>query len=151
MTDNEKSIRQALANGPTPGPWINAKPLYGSRQLDDDELQEWYASDNTIYQTENPDEDGKIAGMYDYEKGGIVRAVDAAYIAAVNPATVTELLAELNVLRLDAKRYQWLTNDHADLQTRHRVSEICDCIQIRSRAHTSAAIDAALAQQGSKL
>ena len=108
MTDNEKAIRHALESGPTPGPWINAKPLYGSKQLDDDELQEWYASDSTIYQIANPDDDGKIAVMYDYEKGGIVRAVDAAYIAAVNPAAITALLAELDALRADAKRYSWL-------------------------------------------
>ena len=147
MTDNEKAIRHALESGPTPGPWINAKPLYGSKQLDDDELQEWYASDSTIYQIANPDDDGKIAGMYDYEKGGIVRAVDAAYIAAVNPATVTELLAELDALRLDAKRYRWL-RDTSVPPARFYLSVPDEFKHMKfAPQEVDAEIDAAIAQQ----
>jgi len=85
MTDRYAQIRDALAMGPTPGPWVH----------DGDGVTA-------------DDEDVAVAMCCPSE-------VEAAFIAACDPDTIRELLAErdqlaaaLEAAREDAERYRWL-------------------------------------------
>lgn len=52
-------------------------------------------------------------------------------------------MRELNrEMRADALRFRWLTEDHADPETRDRVRSICQSIPTRSLAGTRLDIDA---------
>ena len=62
-------------------------------------------------------------------------------------ATPTPPEPPADVVR-DAERYRWLTADHESPETRLDVHNIAASIRVRSYAATSAAIDAAIEQQG---
>ena len=94
MTDAEKQIREALAAGPTPGPWSvetvptscgvchKVGPFPGRRPGDPPRHACLYAD----YPSQcNPVDDELEA--------------NAAFIAACNPAAIRELLAEMDRLR----------------------------------------------------
>ena len=79
MTDitAEREIREALAAGPTPGPWQSVtEPFYNG----------WWVVG---------DRDGDELGSGD---GGLDKQ-DADYISACNPANIAAILAELDRLR----------------------------------------------------
>ncbi len=59
-----------------------------------------------------------------------------------------DLKAAQSADALDAARYRWLTEDHADYTTRMRVEAIAVAMNIRGKGHTDAAIDAACAAMG---
>lgn len=104
-TESIERLREALAAGPTPGPWITAGPSFGDplprhttcivQDTDDD-----CAPDVVRFMVEERDEQHET---------------DAAYIAAADPATIAALLAawdEREALRKDAERYRWLRAQH---------------------------------------
>jgi hypothetical protein len=58
------------------------------------------------------------------------------------------LKAENAALRLDAERYQWLTADHPDYETRMKLQTIADSLWCRGKGSSDAAIDIARAALG---
>lgn len=83
MTPAEQAIREALAAGPTPGPWSSFyKSKYDEWHVSipvADSSMKWALFDDGI-RTERPE-------------------ADARYIAAVNPAAISSLLAEMDAMR----------------------------------------------------
>jgi hypothetical protein len=63
---------------------------------------------------------------------------------------VDALIAENAALRLDAERYQWLTADHPDYETRMWLQAISDSLWCRNKGNSDAAIDAARTALGEK-
>lgn len=108
MTDDRfKALREALAAGPTPGPWYSG----------------YHGTD--VRQGTSPDDYGDIVA--DSSNLVVARAwrrplnepctefANAAYIAACSPDRIAALLAEVERLRAerdalkpDAERYRWL-------------------------------------------
>ena len=113
MRDIDLDELERLAAAATPGPWLRGwwsaqaeemcqceqkGPLLGKRP------QQQYHGAGPFHVHESdffPDDHvisgpapacESIAGNYDYESGGIVAEADAAYIAALDPATVSELI-----------------------------------------------------------
>jgi hypothetical protein len=96
--DRDQEIRDALAMGPTPGPW----------RADGFEVM---AARGQFY-------GGLILGADDVVVAQMVSAANAPLIAACDPDTIRELLAErdqlaaaLEAAREDAERYRWLRRD----------------------------------------
>lgn len=90
MTDAEKQIREALAVGPTPGPWYlrtNRHPTTDGRA--------WGWLDT------QPPGGSQYAppGLQITWERGSKSATNAAYIAACHPAAISELLDEMERLR----------------------------------------------------
>lgn len=54
------------------------------------------------------------------------------------------LRAEVEGLRVDAMRYRWLCEDHADAATRLRRNDLLEHFRVRSYSANSTAIDAAM-------
>ena len=87
MTDRYERIRVALANGPTPGSWDVEKCRYGFAV---------YASKtgDAVVKTED------VEGRY----GAIDNEADARLIAACDPDTTSELIAERDALAAKVER-----------------------------------------------
>lgn len=68
------------------------------------------------------------------------------YEVAPLEAKVSELRAEVEGLRVDAMRYRWLCEDHADAATRLRRNDLLEHFRIRSYSANSTAIDAAMGE-----
>jgi hypothetical protein len=83
-------------------------------------------------------------------RAALCDALDAAdrdkfqseYIIAEAAGDVDRLEAENAALRLDAERYQWLTADHPDYETRMWLQAIADSLWCRGKGSSDAAIDA---------
>ena len=93
MIEAEKAIRDAIAAGPTAGPWVSMPPPaksysdHGFRAV----CKQWRLNEpNGVY---------AFASNMLKEGRGFVWGDDANYIAACNPAAMTELLAEIERLR----------------------------------------------------
>jgi hypothetical protein len=87
MSDPIERIREALAAGPTPGPWT-VMPAYAGEQCV-----------------------ARINAWESVPPNGVELAhetIDAAFIAACHPAAIRELLAELDAREADAERYRWI-------------------------------------------
>lgn len=82
MTPAETAIREALAAGPTPGPWRAT-----CRDMSYVDGQQWPEDEFLQWEVEGP---RPVWGRGDYVQA------DARLIAACNPANVAELLAELD-------------------------------------------------------
>ena len=83
MSDAIKRIREALAAGPTPGPWTVMPANAGEQCV------------------------ARINAWESVPPNGVELAhdtIDAAFIAACNPAAIRELLAEHDALKADAER-----------------------------------------------
>lgn len=89
MIDSEKQIREALAAGPTPGPWFSR----------------WHNDGRFLSISPAP-----YVTVARVSVTNINREANAALIVACNPAAITELLAEIDKLRIDAGRYRHLRN-----------------------------------------
>ena len=85
MTDRYQEIRDALAMGPTPGPWEYDENAYGACPL------VYGANETPVLKFDQ-------GCPYGYDPSWDVRGVDAAYIAACDPDTVRSLLAERDAL-----------------------------------------------------
>lgn len=101
MTDPIKQIRYALEVGPTPGPWT---VLPGDGDMDH---KAKFASGASVLVMSNDDCDRHPVA--DASCNHTCRALwdqeaNAAYIAACNPAAITELLARLDAAELDAAK-----------------------------------------------
>lgn len=77
----------ALAATATPGPWIQ-----GSAK-DADQHEVFRAGSAARTACDRYDPDNMILGNYEWEQGGAVRVEDAAYLAALDPATVAALVS----------------------------------------------------------
>lgn len=66
------------------------------------------------------------------------------FICMMTPATVIALLDRLEAAEKDAARYRWLTDDHADHETRLMASTIGQYIALRGKGSTDIAIDTAM-------
>ncbi|MFS2027116.1 hypothetical protein [Massilia sp. CT11-137] len=97
---------KALALVATAGPWRECGHDRGGCSCG----QIWSTvADMPVAQSERGDEEiGKISDH-------VVKA-NARYIAAACPATVLELIAEVERLRADAARYRWLRDDCPDFE-----------------------------------
>lgn len=87
IKDSIKRLREALAAGPTPGPWV--------------------ATGNGVHR-------GARCVLTTDMQPKEQRDTDAAYIAACSPEVLAHLLAALDereALREDAERYRWLRNE----------------------------------------
>jgi len=85
--DRYAALRFALAAGPTDGPWQSTDNSWETSSVD--------ASDTTVARCE-------IDGRVDedtQEKYERIKSVDARYIAAADPATIAELLRELDEIK----------------------------------------------------
>ena len=95
MSKHTEAIRDALAAGPTPGPWYlrtNRHPTTDGRA--------WGWLDT------QPPGGGQYAppGLQITWERGSKSEANADYIAACNPAAITALLADLDAARADAER-----------------------------------------------
>ena len=106
IDDDIRVLRDALADGPTPGPWVDDMESYRS------------ASDVTIYSEARGELDYVVNIGYcgnKMEDGAYIAfdasAINARYIAACSPDRIERLLAEVERLRRDATRYRWLRGD----------------------------------------
>lgn len=102
-------IREALAAGPTPGPWSvetvptscgvyhKVGPFPGRRPGYPPRHACLYAD----YPIQGNPADDELKA-------------NAAFIAACNPAAIRELLAEMDALKADAERYRWLREQPND-------------------------------------
>jgi len=111
-----KQIRDALAMGPTPGPWCvldaNIEPHVRAR-LPENAGRRW--DDPTIcnlYDDVTPDDSVTCGPWLEALPNALP---NAAFIAACDPDTIRALLAErdqlrdeVEALRKDAERYRWL-------------------------------------------
>jgi len=107
MTDAEKEIREALAAGPTPGPW-SVKTVPTSCGI---------CHKVGPFPGKQPDSLPRHACLYaDYPIQGNPAddelEANARFIAACHPAAIRELLDEIERLRADARRYRWLRIGH---------------------------------------
>ena len=66
------------------------------------------------------------------------------YLNIASTDAVIALCDEVERLRKDAARYQWLTYDHPDVETRRVLSAIASCLCLRGKGVTDASIDAAM-------
>ena len=101
MSDCQE-LREVLAAGPTKGPWQATDNNWEISSID--------ASDTTVARCEiygGVDEDTQEQ----YER---IKCIDARYIAAANPQTIAALLADLDAARVDAARYQLLSDPDFD-------------------------------------
>jgi hypothetical protein len=89
--DGEQAIRDALAAGPTPGPWVwaeNYQGLFGAGP------------------------DNEVISYYGYEGMHLIShrsPANAGLIAACNPETMRALLAELDRLRSASRQEGWIS------------------------------------------
>lgn len=92
--DGEQAIRDALAEGPTCGPWV----------ADDNEgFSSW-----TVWSRMTPSGNGKPGPMIAQVIGDSAEAdANAALVAACNPETMRTLLAELDRLRSASRQEGW--------------------------------------------
>lgn len=127
MTDRYQEIRDALAMGPTPGPW----------RADGFEVM---AARGQFY-------GGLILGADDVVVAQMVSAANAALIAACDPDTIRALLEEPDALAKDAAKYRWALNHSRWIRGEHAVyvaipvarEADLSCVAMRD-----AAIDAAM-------
>jgi hypothetical protein len=134
MTGSERAALRRLAMAATAGPWRIGCPVFrcvldhgpGNHHGGPDcryTFQAWDTDTTSISVAANlgphdtsPDNIG-VAGMWDYEQGGIRNEQDAHYIAAANPAAILALLNEFDLAsaerdeHMDALRS---VNDEAD-------------------------------------
>lgn len=87
MSEAEKRIREALAAGPTPGPW-------NSELLDQND----FADVHRVFGTDTSHE----ATLCELWSGEHNNEAAATYIAACNPTNIAALLAEIDRLRARA-------------------------------------------------
>jgi len=110
MTDAEKRIRDALAAGPTPGPWRHATYMSGTQNVEFPGARGVTFADQVLDVDAREvcsDWDAKPFPWMDVahrpeDKGNESapqRTRNAAYIAACHPAAIRELLAEMDRLR----------------------------------------------------
>jgi hypothetical protein len=92
--DGEQAIRDALAEGPTSGPWV----------ADDNEgFSSW-----TVWSRMTPSGNGKPGPMVAQVIGDSAEAdANAALVAACHPETMRTLLAELDRLRSASRQEGW--------------------------------------------
>lgn len=90
-----KALREALAAGPTEGPYI----------ADNNEgFSPW-----TIWSRMSPHGSGTAGPpLATVDDVNLEADQNAAFFAAANPATIRAILAELDALREDAERWRWL-------------------------------------------
>jgi len=97
--DGEQAIRDALAAGPTPGPWFTI-----SRG------QYWHEEEADVLRSDGEDlvqaEFVKPVGDVPTTRGQMYMR-DAEYIAACHPETMRALLAELDRLRSASRQEGW--------------------------------------------
>jgi hypothetical protein len=89
---------KALALAATPGPWF-AQTVAGYR--------------GNLFDVRAKYQRGVAGGIGDPN--------DAAYIAATNPATVLELIAEVERLRADAARLDFMITDECQIERMDRI------------------------------
>lgn len=92
------AIKDALAAGPTPGPWVNGNAdalLFG------------------IPHGNGTEPIGFVYGPSFPERSelGMRALATSGFIAAANPAALSALLGYVNELEKDAMRYRWLQSD----------------------------------------
>ena len=113
MTDF-KELREALAAGPTEGPWgveITEHPY----KLN--EIQRTHIERRIFTKWDHPQLKGPIGVVNrSIGLGGInftsIEEVDAAYIAACDPSTIRTLLDERDAAEKDAARYRFLRDSY---------------------------------------
>lgn len=95
MTDRYENIRKALEMGPTPGEWYwtDAYPTQDGRKT-------WSLIGDGGF--------GILSCDGEENSPQSVNTAAAELIAACDPDTIRELLAERDALVRDAKRYRWL-------------------------------------------
>jgi hypothetical protein len=115
MTDDRLAELEALASAATPGPWRAGRPTFQC-VLDHGKdghgrgncrygFRGWVDGGTTVSrdvaygpESVSTDEAPVVAGMWDYEEGGVREPADASFIAAARIA-VPELIAEIRRLR----------------------------------------------------
>ncbi len=130
MSDTNKeieSIREALEAGPTDGVWTHG-PLDRAR----DEIV-IFAKDGGY----------QIAEVTDYNNYAENKA-NARFIAACSPSAIRSLLARVEEVERDAKRYQWLRKNPI------RFSEGVAHFALHVDDEIESIVDAALSEQASK-
>lgn len=73
------------------------------------------------------------------------RQLATAVCNALGVAIMHDAPNAIDLLREDAERYRWLTDDHPRHETRSRVYEVASNMTVRGKGATDAAIDAARA------
>ena len=91
----------------SPGPWRTGHPKWGACPQEHDHyfgrcryaITGWHHNDQEVWRADSTsDFDGLVAGMWDYEDGGIRRVEDAIAIAHA-PDDIAALLYEVRRLR----------------------------------------------------
>jgi len=101
MTDRYKEIRDALAMGPTPGPW-------GLRALPRDMQRDGYKFSISRRGL------GCWIAKVTHEANGGSGAANAALIAACDPDTIRELLEERDALAAENERLNKLRDEELE-------------------------------------
>lgn len=117
MTDIDKL--KALALAATPGEWKVERLQGGGHH-------------NVGIRVRGPIVSGFAAALntrWANEAQAAEQEANAAYIAAACPATVLELIAEVERLRADAKRYRWLMENKVRMRTADSYGPACPALE----------------------
>ena len=131
MKSDIEALRQALAAGPTPGPWNACEWVWQEHTGDTSACGVSVAvgQNETVIQTTAMEGDSEA---------------DVLYIAAASPDRIARLLDALELAQRDAERYRWLKESESLVWPSADLANACDGAQ---RTGNSALIDAEIDRQ----
>ena len=130
MTDDDiKALREAIAAGPTPGPWEQRTFFDHDGPPSCDDIQVCASTPNGRYSSAllTMDWCGKPR-EFEFERESAQST--AAYIAAASPDRIARLLDALDEARRDAERWKAARNHWAEFGPEHGFGELMDRIDV---------------------
>lgn len=98
MTDQYTKLREALAAGPTPGPWFVSNEVWSGGPIMN------HGGCFSIVDSEDRDAANVICSRYPWDEKAPEMEANGLLIAAANPATITALFAERDAQAAEIER-----------------------------------------------